>query len=277
MRFLGIAVPRALPWAGLSFPLRGGIRNRATSKTRRPGECHFPPGRVQLPHQPDAPVLMLRLQFDVPKGQSQISPGQRPGNTSSSHVPSPDRAKQNSVFHGRLRRRNSRDLWRPYRACASLESRFPGRCPGLACRFPFGAEFGIAQHRKRAGEGSAISRPAASQVPHQPDAPVLMLRLQFDVPKGQSQISPGQRPGNTFSSHVPSPDRAKQNSVFHGRLRRRNSRDLWRPYRACASSESRFPGRCPGLACRFPFGAEFEIAQHRKRASEGRFARTGLT
>jgi hypothetical protein len=32
MRFLGIPVPRAMPWADMSFPLRGGIPDSATSK-----------------------------------------------------------------------------------------------------------------------------------------------------------------------------------------------------------------------------------------------------
>ena len=35
MRFLGIPVPRAMPWADMSFPLRGGIPDRATSRPAR--------------------------------------------------------------------------------------------------------------------------------------------------------------------------------------------------------------------------------------------------
>ena len=65
-------------------------------------------------------------------------------------------------------------------------------CPSLL------ADAATGRHGLKATSRPARLRPA----PHRPNAPVLMFRLQFDVPKGQPQISPGQRPGNTFSSHA---------------------------------------------------------------------------
>ena len=141
---------------------------------------------------------MLHLQFDVPKGQSQISPGQHPGNTFSS---------QSRALTGRNRIRfftGDYDVAIAETCGALTGQRFlgiagPRALPWAGMSFPFGAEFGIAQHENAPARGvpfPARTRPA----PYRPDAPVLMLRRQFDVPKGQSQISPGQRPGNTFSS-----------------------------------------------------------------------------
>ncbi len=37
---------------------------------------------------------------------------------------------------------------------------------------------------------------------------------------------------------------------------------LCRPFRALGMSGPRFPGRCPGLSCSAPFGANSKTAQH---------------
>ena len=226
----------------------------------------FPARPRPTPHQPDAPVLILRLQFDVPKGQSQISPGQRPGNTFSSQRPSPDGAKQNSVFHGRLGRRDSRDLWRPYRA-RFLGIAAPRALPWAGLSFPLRGGIRNRATRKRAGQGSAISRPAASN-----STPT--RRASFDVapsvrrPEGAVTNQPRATPWEHFSSDA---------RALTGRNRIRFFTGDWDVAIAenCgaltghASSESRLPGRCPGLACRFPFGAEFGTAQHENAPARG--------
>jgi hypothetical protein len=101
-----------------------------------------------------------------------------------------------------------------------------------------------------------------------PDAPVLMLRLLGRRPEGAVTNQPRATPWDHVQQPGPSTESAIQNSVLGG-LRARKSRDLWRPYRAFPFLESRFPGRCPGLACCFPFGAEFQNSATSKRASEG--------
>ena len=210
-----------------------------------------------------------------PEGAVTNQPRATPWDHAKQPRPCPERAKQNAVFHVRLRHRNSRELWRPYRACASLESRFPGRCPGLKCCFPFGAEFQITQHRNAASRGLPFPVPSArgsTPTGRASEGISGPLRVAGSIPtrRASSDVAPlGRRPEGAVTNQPratpwdhakqprPCPERAKQNAVFHVRLRHRNSRELWRPYRACASLESRFPGRCPGLACRFPFGAEF--------------------
>jgi hypothetical protein len=68
MRFLRIPVRRTLPWAGTSFPLRGGISNSATSKARERGDwlcvfrsrgSHTNPTRQRGDHRGRRPVPML--------------------------------------------------------------------------------------------------------------------------------------------------------------------------------------------------------------------------
>ncbi len=121
---------------------------------------------------------------------------------------------------------------------------------------------------RRASEGISSSHSARA-------GSISTRRASSDVaplgrrPKGAVTNQPRATPWDHAKQPRPCPERAKQNAVFHVRLRHRNSRELWRPYRACASLESRFPGRCPGLKCCFPFGAEFQIAQHRYAASRG--------
>jgi hypothetical protein len=105
-------------------------------------------------------------------------------------------------------------------------------------------------------------------------SPILTRSASFDVapsrrrPEGAVTNQPRATPWDHVQQPGPSTESAIQNSVLGG-LRHRNSRELWRPYRARATSESRFPGRCPGLKCCFPFGAEFQIAHHRYAASRG--------
>jgi hypothetical protein len=78
-----------------------------------------------------------------------------------------------------------------------------------------------------------VSRRAATS------SPTPTQRARFDVapsarrPEGAVTNQPRATPWDHSS-----PDGAKQNSVFHGQLGRRDSRDLWHPYTACASSES---------------------------------------
>src|SRR5580704_4602593 len=107
---------------------------------------------------------MLRLLGRRPEGAVTNQPRATPWDHVQQPGPSTESAIQNSVLGG-LRARKSRDLWRPYRACASLESRFPGRCPGLKCCFPFGAEFQIAQHQNARARGLTFPVPSARSVP----------------------------------------------------------------------------------------------------------------
>jgi hypothetical protein len=186
-----------------------------------------------------SPALTRRASFDVapsvrrPEGTATNQPRATPWEHVQQPSPSPDGAKQNSVFHGRLGHRDSRDLWRPYRARAYSESRLPGRCPGLACRFPFGAEFGPAQHENAPARGvpfPARPRPAPyrpdaparglavsalqPRVLYQPDAPDLMLRLWIFAPNGAVTNQPRATPWEHVHHQRPSPVRAKQNLVF---------------------------------------------------------------
>ncbi len=122
-------------------------------------------------------------------------------------------------FSVRLRHLHSRELWRPYRACASLESAFPGRCPGLACCFPFGAEFQIAQHRYGPSRGLPFPVPTARA------GPTPTGRASSDVaplgrrPKGAVTNQPRATPWDHAKQPRPCPERAKQNAVFYVRLR----------------------------------------------------------
>jgi hypothetical protein len=181
----GRYAPRALPWAELLRPRWGG----------KPGAFarsgHRAEGGRYIPGAPPFDVAPSRRR---PEGAVTNQPRATPWEHVQQPRPCPERAKQNADFHVRLRRRDSRELWRPYRACASLESRFPGRCPGLSCCGPDGA----ANPVRLPDRGIAL-RTVDTYPGHRP----LMLRLHVDVPEGQSQISPGQRPGNTSSNHVP--------------------------------------------------------------------------
>ncbi len=152
--------------------------------------------------------------------------------------------------------------------CSSLladVSRRTFRADGEESR-PAAAFSPILTRRVSEGISSAHSASAGS---------ISTRRASFDVaplgrrPKGAITNQPRATPWDHAKQPRPCPERAKQNAVFHVRLRHRNSRELWRPYRACASLESRFPGRCPGLKCCFPFGAKFQITQHRYAASRG--------
>ena len=118
MRFLGIAVPGGLPWAGMSLPLRGGISNRATSKrasegigvvhsggagfipTRRASEGiggfrSAGSGSIPTRRCPDVAPPGLR-----PEGAVTNQPRATPWEHVHQPNPSPDGAKQNSVFPG---------------------------------------------------------------------------------------------------------------------------------------------------------------------------------
>ncbi len=61
----------------------------------------------------------------------------------------------------------------------------------------------------------------------------MFLAVLRSAPKGQPQISPGQRPG-TGSTNRDRALKGPNKAVI-----------LCRPFRACGTSASRFPGRCP--------------------------------
>ena len=74
--FLGIPVPRALPWAEMFFPLRGGIPDRATSIRGVEGitiSRSFPHARV--PYQPDVQVLIFRFGSSPQRGSHKSAQG----------------------------------------------------------------------------------------------------------------------------------------------------------------------------------------------------------
>jgi hypothetical protein len=113
---------------------------------------------------------------------------------------------------------------------------------------------------------SPVRKPATGLTcSFRPDAPVLMLRLLGRRPEGAVTNQPRATPWDHVQQPGPSTESAILNSVLGG-LRARKSGDLWRPYRAFPFLESRFPGRCPGLACCFPFGVEFQNSATSKRA-----------
>ncbi len=301
-------VPGALPWAEMLFPLRGRNSRSRNIDTRRRGL--FVPS-ARRGSWPDAPgevgggrsevagsIPTRRASFDFaplgrrPKGAVTNQPRATHWGHAKQPRPCPERAKQNAVFHVRLRHRNSRDLWRCHRACGfPWESRFPRALPWAEnVVSPSGGEIPDHATSIRGVEGinisrsfhhacgSHINRTHSSEVGggrSEVAGSIPTRRASSDVaplgrrPKGAVTNQPRATPWEHFHREHPGPVRAKQNAVFHVRLRHRNSRDLWRPYRACASLESPFPGRCPGLKCCFPFGAKFQITQHRYAASRG--------
>ncbi len=195
MRFLGIPVPRALPWAGMLFTLRGGIPDRATSIRGVEG-LPFPVPSARAGPTPTrrAQVLMLRPLGRRPKG---AVTNQAQGNAlgiTNSHVP---------ALKGRNRMRSFTcdcDI-ATAETCVPLQGiPFLGiPCSqGVALGWHVVSPSGRNSRSRntdtgRRGDYHFPFLPHA-RVPHQPDAQVLMLRLWVVAPKGQSQISPGQRP-----------------------------------------------------------------------------------
>jgi hypothetical protein len=80
-------------------------------------------------------VLMLRCFGVAPKGPKQESPGQRPG------------YRHPDILVALKGRHKAIALFRPFRARSRLVGAIPGRCPGLICGCPFGAEGKNAQHQ----------------------------------------------------------------------------------------------------------------------------------
>jgi hypothetical protein len=127
-----------------------------------------------IPYQSDARVLMLRLLGRRPEGAVTNQPRATPWDHVQQPGPSTESAIQNSVPGG-LRARKRPDLWRPCRAFPFLEPRFPGRCPGLACCFPFGAEFQNSATSKRATCASRSPTAMSSSAPPKPLAPTTLM------------------------------------------------------------------------------------------------------
>jgi hypothetical protein len=93
-----------------------------------------------------------------------------------------------------------------------------------------------------------------------------MLRLWIFAPNGAVTNQHRATPSEHVHHQRPSPVRAKQNSVLHGDSDVAIAENCRALTGHALPLEYRFPERCPGLACHFPFGAEYRIAQHQKRA-----------
>ncbi len=117
---------------------------------------------------------------------------------------------------------------------------------------------------------------------HQPEAPVLKLRFSFVAPKGQPHYSPGHRPG--YRSVAPKVLALKGRNRLAGLQLSASIKSFesgafsdscatdqvlrYAPVRPLQGKGfligRRFPGRCPGLICRCPFGAKSPKAQLQK-------------
>ncbi len=89
------------------------------------------PSRKAQDAAPSLAVFEVVHSVLAPKGQPHTSPGQRPGN---------DRQNVAQALKGRHKRPNAVTLLCPFRATKGCCSPDPGRCPGLICSGPLGAE-----------------------------------------------------------------------------------------------------------------------------------------
>jgi hypothetical protein len=100
--------------------------------------------RTRLAHPtgqgPRSRFLMLRGSRFRPEGAVTNQPRATPWDHVDHPTSEPCKGETKPGFHRRLQHRDIRELCRPYRACGSLESEFPGRCPGLSCRCPCGTK-----------------------------------------------------------------------------------------------------------------------------------------
>ncbi len=93
-----------------------------------------------------------------------------------------------------------------------------------------------------------------------------MLRGSRLRPEGAVTSQPRATPWDHVDHPTSEPCKGETKPGFHRRLRHRDIGELCRPYRACGSLESEFPGRCPGLSCRCPCGTKDENSATSKLA-----------
>jgi hypothetical protein len=121
--------------------------------------------------------------FEAPTARPNFSPGQRPGLHRQTNE-SPETVRQ-PMRQPRI------GIGTPFQGFLEWGSRFPGRCPGLKLERPFGA--------------------LVHDAPF--EAPIEIGNTQFrsalQAPKGRSNFSPGQRPGERDPIRA-SPERAFQ-------------------------------------------------------------------
>ncbi len=215
---------------------------------------------------------MLRAGFVRPKGTVTNQPRAMPwGTTSSSHATALKGRNKNAVFHGRLGRRDSGELWHLQGIRLSWNQGTQGVALGWLVAAPSGRNSEPRNIENAAARGEAISRSFRTRTTPTPTrrAQVLMLRLGVVVAKGQSKISAERRPGTTFNSDV---------RALKGRIRIRfftRDCDVATAENCGAHTGHTLPwnpgsqGVAWAQAYCFPFGAEFGIAQHGKRGSEG--------
>ncbi len=263
-RFLGIAVPRALPWAGkCCFPFQGGIRNRATSKKRggRGSAISRSFRRRASRHIQTRRAIssdVAPFGSSPQRGSHKSAQGKRPGTTPSSHAPALKGRNRMRFFTCDCDIATAETCGRPYRgACASSESRFPGRCRWAEMLLsPSGRNSRSRITSKRGVEGITISRSfrtRGSRIRPDRASSDVAARIGSSPQRGSHKSAQG----NALEDHAqqprPCPERAKQNAAFHVRLRRRDSRDLWRASSGrCASLESRFRKALPWAEMLFP-------------------------
>ena len=108
------------------------------------------------PPYPLFAVLVLRFSA-APKGPKQESPGQRPGDP----IRNPIRMRIRPALKGRNKILDHKPVL-PLQGVAILFSQhsiqFPGRCPGLACRRPFGARFKKRNFKVAKGGKESLAR-----------------------------------------------------------------------------------------------------------------------
>jgi hypothetical protein len=134
------------------LPPRSASASRFASCPRHGGAGR----RNVFPANPNASELSTQPLIDAgshaPKGQSFISPGQRPGNRV---------AKKTQALKGRNSRRRTMSL--APSGLPNIASHFPGRCPGLSNRCPFGAQdlnsLALRLIPSAAGGGVALAQP----------------------------------------------------------------------------------------------------------------------
>ena len=166
-----------LPWRGAengdSPPRKTGLRQQpGTSPTLTRSVCELdPPPALFSP-----PTEWFRCRPCCPEGAPQNSPGQRPGENRLAAHSLPCKGRNNLSSSKRCVRqtgfyRNPNSavlprLLRPFRAGLSTSALSPGRCPGLICRGPFGAQ---SKRRpttpKSVSEGFGHSAGQASRLP----------------------------------------------------------------------------------------------------------------
>jgi hypothetical protein len=118
------------------------------------GQLQIGPGQRpgNTPYQPDARVLMLRLQVFGPKGQSQISPGQRPGTTSTTNIRALKGRNRIRFFTGDQTRQEPR-IVAPFTGMRFLRIPVRRTLPWAGMSFPLRGGISNSATSKRASEG----------------------------------------------------------------------------------------------------------------------------